>query len=85
MLQAADETEHSAATPPLTVGARIRMARQFLGLTQHEAAKKIKTPTGHVSENTLSRWERDEIEVKKKYHDELCRVLNMRLSDFNPY
>lgn len=80
MLQAAHKTDDTAAATPTSIGAKLRKRRQLLGLSQKAVGQEV-----GVDEQTVRRWEWDKIAVKRRYHDDLCRVLKMRLSDFNPY
>lgn len=77
MLQAATDRPTSR---PQTVGGRLAAARRRRKLSQRDVAAEL-----GVTYETVSRWERDEVKVLPKYHDELCRILKLKLSAFNPY
>ena len=77
MLQALPkETEPSLPV----VAQRLAKARNQIGWSQQMVAEAL-----GVTRHTYQRWEGGEYAVPAKYHQRLCEVLKLKLSDFNPY
>lgn len=64
----------------MSVGARIKKAREALGLSPTKLGERI-----GVSRTTIENWEQDRHSPTKKQIPKLISALNMRASDFNPY
>ena len=64
------------------VSARLLAARLAAGKSQEQVASEIE-----VSVSTYRRWEwgHRPVPQKRHLHERLCKVLNMQLTDFNPY
>lgn len=53
-------------------GENIRLSREVLGLTQTELAEKLDPP---VTQPTVTRWERGQVEPRRHYKVQLARIL----------
>jgi transcriptional regulator with XRE-family HTH domain len=74
----------------MTLGERIRRARERLGLSQQALADRIviETPDGKkisVSKTAIANWELGKNAPLKKYHAVLAAILDIPLSAFNPH
>jgi transcriptional regulator with XRE-family HTH domain len=64
----------------LTVGERIRSARERLGMSQVALAKKV-----GVSRGAIYNWETDKTDIRKDKIPRLGSVLGMELSALSPF